>query len=52
LGDIARSPEIRQKLFAQGWQVTGTSAQGLAKRIADDTRTLGQVIADRAIRVE
>ena len=52
LSDIARSPEIRQKLFAQGWQVAGTSAQGLAKRIADDTRTLGQVIADRAIRVE
>jgi tripartite-type tricarboxylate transporter receptor subunit TctC len=50
--DIARSPEIRQKLFQQGWQVAGTSAQGLANRIADDTRTLSKVITDRAIRVE
>lgn len=50
--EIARSPEIRQKLFQQGWQVAGTSAQGLANRIRDDTRSLGQVIADRVIRVE
>ena len=50
--DIARSPEMRQKLFAQGWQVAGTSAEGLANRIKSDTTLLGGVIAMRGIKVE
>lgn len=50
--DIARSPEVRQKLFQQGWQVAGTSAEGLATRIKADTAVLGKIIADRAIKVE
>jgi tripartite-type tricarboxylate transporter receptor subunit TctC len=50
--DIARSPEIRQKLFQQGWQVVGTSAEGLAIRIKLDTALLGGVIAMRGITPE
>lgn len=50
--DIARSPEMRQKLFTQGWQVAGTSAEGLANRIKSDTRLLGGVIEMRGIKVE
>lgn len=50
--DIARSPEVRQKLFQQGWQVVGTSAEGLAKRIKADTTLLGGVIAMRGIQSE
>lgn len=50
--DIARSPEIRQKLFQQGWQVAGTSAEGLANRVKADTALLSGVIASRGIKVE
>ena len=50
--DIARSPEMRQKLFTQGWQVAGTSAEGLANRIKSDTKLLGGVIMMRGIKVE
>lgn len=50
--EIARSPEIRQKLFQQGWQVAGTSAEGLANRVKADTALLGDVISARAIKVE
>jgi tripartite-type tricarboxylate transporter receptor subunit TctC len=50
--DIARSPEMRQKLFAQGWQVAGTSSEGLANRIKADTTLLGGVIAMRGIKSE
>ena len=50
--DIARSPEMRQKLFTQGWQVAGTSAEGLANRIKSDTTLLGGVIAMRGIKAE
>ncbi|AEG94477.1 Bug family tripartite tricarboxylate transporter substrate binding protein [Ramlibacter tataouinensis] len=52
IAEIARSPEVRQKLFQQGWQVAGTSAEGLALRIKNDTNLLGGVIAMRGIKAE
>ncbi len=52
VSEIARSPEVRQKLFQQGWQVAGTSAEGLALRIKADTALLGGVIKLRNIKVE
>ncbi|MDD5333012.1 MAG: tripartite tricarboxylate transporter substrate binding protein [Rhodoferax sp.] len=50
--DIARSPEMRQKLFQQGWQVVGSSSEGLANRIKADTALLGGVIATQGIKAE
>jgi len=50
--DIARSPEMRQKLFQQGWQVQGTSSEGLANRVKADTALLGGVITLRGIKAE
>ncbi len=50
--EIARSPEVRAKLFQQGWQVTGTTAEGLANRIQTDTRVLGAVITSQGIKAE
>ena len=50
--DIVRSPEIRQKLFNQGWQVAGTTAEGLASRIKSDTALLGGIIQMRGIKNE
>jgi len=50
--EIARSPEVRQKLFQQGWQVAGGTSEALALRIKADTATLGKIIADRAIKAE
>jgi len=52
IGGIARSPEVRQKLFQQGWQVAGTSAEGLANRVKADTTLLGGVIAMRGIKAQ
>ena len=52
IADIARTPEIRQKLFAQGWQVAGTSAEGLAIRVKADTALLGGIIRMRGIKAE
>jgi tripartite-type tricarboxylate transporter receptor subunit TctC len=52
ISDITRTPEMRQKLFQQGWQVAGTSPEGLANRIKADTTALGGVIAARGIRAE
>jgi len=52
IAEIARTPEVRQKLFQQGWQVAGTSAEGLAIRVKQETALLGGVIAMRGIKAE
>jgi tripartite-type tricarboxylate transporter receptor subunit TctC len=52
ISEIARSPEVREKLFQQGWQVAGTSAEGLANRVKADTALLGGVIASRGIKAQ
>ena len=50
--EIARTPEVRAKLFQQGWQVTGTTAEGLARRIRNDTQVLGDVIRAQGITAQ
>jgi tripartite-type tricarboxylate transporter receptor subunit TctC len=50
--EIARSPEMRQKLFQQGWTVLGTSAEGLTNRVKADTALLGSIISNQGINVE
>jgi tripartite-type tricarboxylate transporter receptor subunit TctC len=52
ISEIARSEDVRSKLFQQGWQVAGTSPEGLANRIKADTSLLGGVIAMRGIKAE
>ena len=52
ISDIVRTPEVRQKLFQQGWQVAGTSSEGLANRIKSDAAVLGRVIATRGIKAQ
>src|SRR3990167_2460562 len=50
LAEIVRRPEIRQKILAQGWQVAGTSPEGLANRIRKDTAAMAEVIRKNNIR--
>ncbi|MET1115065.1 MAG: tripartite tricarboxylate transporter substrate binding protein, partial [Comamonas sp.] len=52
LSEIARSPDIRAKLFAQGWQVAGTSSEGLANRIRTDAQVMGDIIRSQKITAQ
>lgn len=52
VSDIARSPDMRQRLFSQGWQVVGSSPEGLANRMRQEALVLGGVIARQGIRNE
>ncbi|MDM0039937.1 tripartite tricarboxylate transporter substrate binding protein [Variovorax sp. J22G21] len=52
VSEIVRSPEVRAKLFQQGWQAVGSSSEGLANRIKADTAQLGGVIKARGIKNE
>ncbi|WP_374409049.1 Bug family tripartite tricarboxylate transporter substrate binding protein [Hydrogenophaga sp.] len=50
LAEIVRRPDIREKILNQGWQVAGTSPEGLAKRIAADTAAMAEVIRKNDIK--
>lgn len=50
LVDIVRRPDMRQKIFGLGWQVAGTSPEGLANRIKVDTAQMARVIATQHIQ--
>ncbi len=47
---IVRTPEMRQRLFQQGWQAVGSSPEGLARRMQADTRVLGAIIRTQGIQ--
>jgi len=49
ISEIVRGPEMRQRLFQQGWQVVGSAPEGLSRRIAADTRALGDIIRQQKI---
>ena len=52
LGKILQTPDIQQKLFAQGWKVEDTSQAALAQRIQSDTTLYGALIAKKGIKLE
>ena len=49
LVEIAHTPEVRDKLFQQGWQLVGSSPQGLANRVKKDTEELSLLIQEQNI---
>lgn len=49
VSDIVRAPEMRARLFQQGWQVVGSSPEGLRNRIQADTQALGDIIRSQKI---
>jgi tripartite-type tricarboxylate transporter receptor subunit TctC len=51
ISSIVRSPEMRQRLFQQGWQVVGSSPEGLKNRIDADTKALGEIIRQQKIEL-
>ena len=52
LVNIVRQPDMRQRLFNQGWQVVGTSPEGLANRIQADTAQMTTVIRAQNIQAQ
>ncbi|MBL8341278.1 MAG: tripartite tricarboxylate transporter substrate binding protein [Rubrivivax sp.] len=47
-----REAEAKQKMLAAGWDVQATSSDGLAARVKDETRILGDIITARGIKLE
>ncbi|QTD44615.1 Bug family tripartite tricarboxylate transporter substrate binding protein [Ottowia testudinis] len=49
---IVRTPEMRQRLFQQGWQAVGSSPEALANRIQADAQVLGGIIRAQRISAQ
>lgn len=47
-----RDADTRQKLFNQGWQAVGTSAEGLKSRVKSEAAIMGGIIAMRGIKID
>ncbi len=52
VSEIARSPEMRARLAAQGWQAVGSSPEGLSLRIRQDVTALGRIIREQGIHAQ
>lgn len=52
IGAILQRPDVREKLLAQGWQAVGSTPEGLAQRIREDTAVWSQVIRQAGVKVE
>ena len=52
LQQVLQSEGVRAKLTAQGWHMDDTSAQALARRMAQDARINGELIARKNIRLQ
>ena len=49
---LVREAETRQRLFTGGWEAQGSTPEGLATRVKDETRILGDIISSRGIKLE
>ena len=49
---VLREAEARQRLLAGGWDPQGSSAEGLAARVKEEARILGDIITSRGIKLE
>jgi tripartite-type tricarboxylate transporter receptor subunit TctC len=47
-----REAEAKQKMLAAGWEAQATGSDGLAARVKDETRVLGEIITARGIKLE
>ena len=47
-----KEADTRQRLFTGGWEAQGSSSEGLAARVKEEARILGDIITSRGIKLE
>lgn len=52
LAVIMKAPEVRRKLFEQGWQAVGTSPAGMQMRVKEEAAIMSRIIQAQAIRLQ
>ena len=49
---VVRSPEVRQRLFVQGWNAVGSSPEGLRQRVGTEAASMRAIIQAAGVKVE
>jgi tripartite-type tricarboxylate transporter receptor subunit TctC len=49
---VMKQPEVRQKLFEQGWQAVGTSPDGMRARVNDEAAIMTKIISTKGITLQ
>ena len=52
LATIMKSPDVRKKLFDQGWQAVGTSPEGMKLRVKEEAAIMGKIISSQNIKLQ
>ncbi|NDZ13286.1 receptor [Variovorax sp. WS11] len=52
LAVVMKSPEVRQKLFEQGWQAVGTSPDGMRTRVKEEAAVMTKIISTQGIKIQ
>jgi len=52
LAVVMKSPEVRQKLFEQGWQAVGTSPDGMRTRVKEEAAVMTRIISTQGIKLQ
>jgi tripartite-type tricarboxylate transporter receptor subunit TctC len=52
LAIIMKAPEVRQKLFDQGWQAVGTSPDGMRTRVKEEAAIMSRIISTNGIKLQ
>jgi tripartite-type tricarboxylate transporter receptor subunit TctC len=47
-----KTPEVRQRLFDQGWQAVGTTPEGMRERVKQEAAIMSKIIATNNIKLQ
>ncbi|VWX58727.1 Tripartite-type tricarboxylate transporter, receptor component TctC [Burkholderiales bacterium 8X] len=51
LAVVMKTPEVRQRLFDQGWQAVGTSPEGMRTRVKEEAAIMTRIITSNGIKL-
>lgn len=49
---VMKEPDVRRKLFEQGWQAVGTSPDGMRIRVNEEAAIMTKIISTRGIKLQ
>ena len=49
---VMKDPDVRRKLFEQGWQAVGTSPDGMRTRVNEEAAIMTKIISARGIKLQ
>lgn len=52
LAVIMKDPDVRRKLFEQGWQAVGTSPEGMQVRVKEEAAIMSRIIQSQGIKLQ